>query len=187
MKEHFGAVPLVLLLCFTLACRDKAATAELEKYKAQAKLGEQNKAILMRQAELLNKGDYAALKELLAPEFRAYFPSRTSEPISRDQYLESISASRSAFPDMVWTVQEAIPIGDRIVMRYVARGTHEGVYEGIPGTGNRVEYGGTGVFRFEDGKVLEEKVDGDSLGIMLQIGMELRPGSQARKPQNASH
>jgi len=42
MKKYLCAIPLVLLLCFSIACQDKAAMVELEKFRAQAKLEEQN-------------------------------------------------------------------------------------------------------------------------------------------------
>ena len=48
MKKYFCAVPLVILFCFTIACQDKAAMAELEKYKAQAKVEEQNIEVVKR-------------------------------------------------------------------------------------------------------------------------------------------
>jgi steroid delta-isomerase-like uncharacterized protein len=185
MKKLLCILPLVLLFCFSIACQDKAAIAELEKFKAQAKLEEQNKTVIIQQAELLNKGDYGALRELLAPEYLAYFPSRSNKPISRDEYIESIKASRSAFPDMKWTVQELIPVGDKVIMRYVGRGTHKGEYAGIPATGNQIEYGGTGIFRIEKGKVIEEKVDNDVLGVMIQLGMELKPIAAKRKENRA--
>ena len=38
MKKLLYILPLVLLLCFTIACRDRAATADLEKPTAQAKV-----------------------------------------------------------------------------------------------------------------------------------------------------
>jgi hypothetical protein len=61
-------VGLVLLLCFAFACRDKAAMAELEKFRAQAKAEEENKDLAKRVIDALNEGDVGAIKELAAPE-----------------------------------------------------------------------------------------------------------------------
>jgi hypothetical protein len=36
MKKYLSVIPLVLLLYFVVGCRDKAAMAELSKFKAQA-------------------------------------------------------------------------------------------------------------------------------------------------------
>ena len=175
MKKLFMVIPLVFMLCFTFSCQDKEAMAELEKYKAQAAVEEQNKAVLVKWFESINTGDFKALKELMAPEYLLYGPSRTTETQSSDEYIEQIKAVRSAFPDFKWKILELIPVGDRVIMRYQGNGTHKGEWAGISATGNQVEYGGTAIFRFKDGKVVEEMADADGLGIMLQIGMELKP------------
>jgi steroid delta-isomerase-like uncharacterized protein len=175
MKKLLWVVYLVVLLCFTFACQNKAEKAELEKFRTQAKVEEQNKAVIMKQAELLNRGDFDALREFLAPEYLFYTPSRSAESHSREEYVENIKTIKKAFPDMNWKILELISVGNRVIMRYVGSGTHKGEYAGIPATRNHVEYGGTGIFRIENGKVVEEKVDGDSLGILLQLGMELKP------------
>ena len=129
----------------------------------------------MKWFESINKGDFATLKELMAPVYLAYSPSRTSRTGSSAEYIEGIKSFRSAFPDMKWKILETIPVGDRVVMRYQGSGTHKGEWAGISATGNQVEYGGTAIFRFKDGRVVEEMVDADVFGIMLQIGMELKP------------
>ena len=175
MKKLCMILPLTLILYFMVGCQDKEAKAELEKYRVQAEVEEQNKAVIMQQGELLNKRDFDALKELLAPEYLCYIPSRSTKSLSRDEYVEIIKTFRNAFPDINWKILELIPVGDRVIMRYIGRGTHKGEYRGIPATGNHIEYGGTALFRIENGKVVEEMADNDTLGIMLQLGMEFSP------------
>jgi hypothetical protein len=48
MKNLSMILPLALILCFMVGCQDKAAMAELEEFKAQAAVEEQNKALVMR-------------------------------------------------------------------------------------------------------------------------------------------
>jgi hypothetical protein len=43
MKKLLMVIPLVFLLCFTFGCQDKEAMAELEEFKSQTALEEQNK------------------------------------------------------------------------------------------------------------------------------------------------
>jgi hypothetical protein len=38
VKKVLCAIPLVLLLCFTISCQNKAEKAELEKFRAQAEV-----------------------------------------------------------------------------------------------------------------------------------------------------
>jgi hypothetical protein len=75
MKKLVWIVALVLLFSFTIACQDKAAVAELDKSRAQARLEEQNKAIATREWEAWSKGDFEAFKKVVAPGYVWYEPS----------------------------------------------------------------------------------------------------------------
>lgn len=174
MKKLLCIIPLAVLLCIVFACQNKAEKAELEKFITQAKVEEQNKLVVMKWMDSINQGDFDALKELMAPGYLLYSPSRSIESQSSDEYIELTKTFRKAFPDITWKILEIIPVGDRVIMRYLSRGTHKGEFAGIPATGNQMEYGGTAIYRIENGKVVEEMVDNDGLGIMLQLGMELK-------------
>jgi SnoaL-like polyketide cyclase len=55
--------------------------------------------------------------------------------------------------------------------RYTVRGTHEGEFFGVAGTGNRVEFTGIQIDRFdESGKMVEEWPEYDLLRAMRQLG-----------------
>lgn len=54
-----------LILCFTVGCQDKEAMAELEAFKAQAEVEEQNKEIVKRYFELMTDRNPAYLELLL--------------------------------------------------------------------------------------------------------------------------
>jgi predicted ester cyclase len=62
-----------------------------------------------------------------------------------------------------------------VVNRWIWKGTHEGEFMGIPPTGIKLEMGGIGIARIETGKIVEEWEDYDMLGMMMQLGMELKP------------
>jgi hypothetical protein len=66
MKKLCMILPLALILCFMVGCQDKAAMAELEEFKAQAEVEEQNKAIVERLIEELNKGNPEIIEEVYA-------------------------------------------------------------------------------------------------------------------------
>jgi steroid delta-isomerase-like uncharacterized protein len=173
-------ISLAVLLCFTFACQNKVEKAELEKFRTQAKLEEKNKALVMREGEILTKGDLDALKELLAPDYLFYRPSRSAKPASRDEVIEGQKALRKAFPDLSFNAQEIVPVGDKVIVRFVGRGTHKGEFAGIPATGTQIEFGGIVIIRVENGKIVEEKEENDMWGIMMQLGMEFKP-KEAKK------
>ena len=175
MKKLLMIIPLVILLCFTFGCQDKEAMAELEKFKAQAEVEEQNKGLVKRMYEAFEKGDFEAYKEVVAPEYVWYLPSRSTKPISREETIEFGKMLRNAFPDFAYSVEELIAEDDIVISRFIFRGTHEGEFQGIPATGNKVEMSGFMMTRIENGKLVEDKQEADQLGMMMQLGMELKP------------
>jgi len=163
MKKLLMVIPLVFLLCFTFSCQN------------QAEVEEQNKELIKYFYEVVNKGDFEAYAEMLAPEYAWYVPSRNTEPISREGTMEFVREMFNAFPDCHWSIEDLIAEGDIVVSRFICRGTHEGEFRGIPASGNKIEVSGFMMTRIENGKLVEDKEDVDMLGMMEQLGMELKP------------
>jgi len=180
MKKIFMIIPLVILLCFMVGCQDKEAMAELEEMKAQAELEEQNKELARKMFEAWGKGDFETYKELLAPDFVFYFPSRSTKPWSQEELKEFAKMYRKAFPDISWSMEELIATKDKVIIRFIERGTHEGEFQGIPATGNKYETSGILISRIENGKVVEQREEFDMLGMMQQLGMELKPKEEEK-------
>ena len=170
MKRLFCVIPFVCLLCFVVGCQDKAARAELEEFKAQAALEEQNKELVKSLLEELNKGNADIWKELCAPEFVYYSPSESPEPMSMDETIECFQMAYKGFPDINWKTQDLIAKGDKVIARITQAGTHEEEYRGIPATGNKIEFGVIPIFQFKDGKCVEIREEADLLGFMQQLG-----------------
>jgi steroid delta-isomerase-like uncharacterized protein len=181
MKKLLSVIPLAVLLCFAFACQNKAEKAELEKFRAQAKLEEQNLAIANRAWEASSKGDFETLKELGTPEYLWYMPSNSTNPIYRDEAIEKAKRLRSAFPDISFRVEELVAAGDKVICRYTMSGTQQGEFAGIPATGNKVEISGIMIGRIENGKIVEEREEMDMLGLFMQLGMELKPKGAEKK------
>jgi len=175
LTQLFLVISLCFLLCFTFSCKNQGAMAELEEFKAQAEVEEQNKELVKRFYEACNERDFEALKEVVAPWYAWYVPSRNTEPISREGSMEFVREIFKAFPDCHWSIEDLIAEGNIVVSRFIMRGTHEGEFEGIPATGNKVEVSGFMMTRIENGKYVEDKEDVDMLGMMMQLGMELKP------------
>jgi len=175
MKKILCGISLVSLLCFIIGCRDKAAMSELQKFKAQAKVEEQNKEIVKRFFEGLNKGNNKIMDELYAPEYSWYYSSTTPKPMTREETIEFFGMFLKAFPDANWTIQGLFPVGDRVIAWLTVRGSHKGEFQGILATGNKVEFNGFDMFRIQNGKIVEEREETDMLGFMQQLGMELKP------------
>ncbi len=176
MKKLSMILPLALILCFMVGCQDKEAMAELEEFKAQAKVKEQNEALIRHYYEEMNKGNAEIMKEVYAPDATYYFPSGLSDPMSLEQEIEQLKMFMSAIPDLVHNIEDLISEGDKVIVRFIARGTHSGdLGMGLPPTGDKVEVSSIVIYSIANGKIVEERQEADMLGFMQQLGMELRP------------
>ena len=78
---------------------------------------------------------------------------------------------RTAFPDLVLTVQDQIAEGDKVVTRVTVQGTHKGDLMGTPPTGKQATATAISIMRFADNKVVEEWELVDEMGMMRQLGL----------------
>ena len=173
MKKLFVILPLALIVGFMAGCQDKEAMAELEEFRAQAALEEENKAFFMRASEAWLKEDIEALKEFFSPEFVGYSP--TGQGSSLERVLAQTKRTRLMFPDMTNIHEDVFAKGDLVVSRYISKGTHTGDIEGFPATGKEIEFGSIMISRIENGKIMESWVVPDLLNLYQQLGFELKP------------
>ena len=179
MKRHLCIVPVVLAFCFTIACQDKAAMAELEKYRAQAKLEEQNKELARKVIAAIDRNDFATLKELCSPDVTVSAPGLTT-PMNFETLTQFFKAHYTAFPDWKHSIEEVVAEGNTVVIKLVQSGTHKAPYEGIPPTETKVTEPGLYSFVVVNGKIKGAYVIEDSLGLYQQLGMELKPKAPTR-------
>ena len=149
---------------------------------------EDNKAIVRRFfEEVYNKGNVAAVDELVAPNPVLHFDSPINVPVpaemqlSREEIKQVVSQFRTTFPDLHYTVELQVAEGDMVVTRMTARGTHTGeywglTYKGIPPTDKQVTWTETQIFRIADGKIVEQWSNEDDLGRLQQVGALPMPG-----------
>lgn len=175
MKKLCVILPLALILFFAIGCQDKAAMAELEAMKAQAKVEEQNKELMRNYFAEVVKGNIDIVLKVCAEDALFYFPSNNPNPISREEMLEGVKTTHRAFSDISYKIEEIIADGDKVLIRFISQSTHTGEIEGIPATGKRIEFSGLSLFRIENGRIVEEWEEADMLGFLTQLGMELKP------------
>jgi steroid delta-isomerase-like uncharacterized protein len=180
MKKYLCIVPLVFLLCLTFACQDKAARAELEKAKNLAQVEDQNKAIVRQFFEAIDAQNYARMKELLARDFVLHY-SGPQEDFSAEALMQLVRAYYTAFPDGIHKFEDILAEGNKVVNRALWEGTQKAEFQGLPATGTKVKFYQIGISRVEDGKIKETWVVEDNLGMMTQLGMELKPIAAKKK------
>jgi predicted ester cyclase len=125
--------------------------------------------------EVFNQGSYELIDELIAPDFVEHY-EQPGVPPTREGFKQLAMALRSAFPDLRYTVEDAIEAGDKVVHRLAASGTMKGDFLGIPATGTRATWTEIHIGRVADGRLVEHWGLVDQLGIFVQLGIVPAPG-----------
>jgi len=133
---------------------------------------QENRAVLDRiNEECFNQGTVDAVDELFSEDFVEHNPTFPGSDGGRDGFKQMIHTMHSAFPDFRTEVLDQIAAGDRVVERWVSRGTHEGEFLGVPATGKVIEVEGMDISRLEGGRVVEHWTQMDTLGVLQQLGL----------------
>jgi len=67
-------------------------------------------------------------------------------------------------------------IKHKVVKRWTVTCKHTGELMGVPPTGKEIRFTGINIFRIVDGKIEEQWVESDALGLMQQLGIVPSPG-----------
>lgn len=113
-----------------------------------------NKAAARRYFEqVLNRGDMAAADSIFAPDILFHYP--LGELSGADAVKGYVTAVRTAFPNIHFTVADLIGEGNRVAARWSLAGSQTGTFRGNAPTGRQVNLPGNTVFNFVDGKIRE--------------------------------
>lgn len=134
---------------------------------------EENKEVVRRFIEGGNKiqGDTSKIQaftdEFLSPNHIHHTPMGDNKLEETTQFYHMVF---SAFPDLVYSINDIIAEEDKVVMSLTNTATHKGTFQGIPPTGKRVSFNAVDIFRVVDGKITDEWSFPDQLGLMQQLG-----------------
>ena len=138
---------------------------------------EGNIALVRRFFEARSKGDLDAIEEMLAPDFVVHtklFPDQQSDQSDREAYKRSVAEYSAAFSNVRILVEDQVAGGDKVVTRFIVRGTHDRrELMGVAPTGRETVHMTIVIHRISGGKIAEEWGVGTSIS-------ELREGWVAR-------
>jgi len=135
-------------------------------------MSQENKALVRRyNDEFWGSGNEALADELFAENLVDHDPPGPDLAPGREGMRQALRNFRSAFPDLETAYEHLIAEGDKVVLRWKARGTHEGDFMGIPPTRRQVTLRGVDILRIENGKIAERWAEYDNLGLLQQLGV----------------
>ena len=130
---------------------------------------EENKALVRRWIEAINKKNVAVFDEIFTANYVAHTPgAEENDPESIKQLMTGLF---TAFPDLHLTVEDFIAEGDKVVHRLTVQGTHKGDLMGIPPTGKQFTIMLINITRNAKNKFAESWTIADLLGMMQQLGI----------------
>jgi steroid delta-isomerase-like uncharacterized protein len=91
-------------------------------------------------------------------------------PDNHDWLKNAFHRFSTAFPDIHVTINEIIAEADKVMVIWTLTGTHRGIWRGIPGTGNPVEWHATDLYTISNGKIADLVRNADHLDLLRQLG-----------------
>lgn len=138
-------------------------------------VAEDNKGLVRRFFAAIDRGDMAAMDDLVAEDYIDHSPPPfPGMGTGRDAVKRFFELSWKATPGQ-HVIEDQIAEGDKVVTRLTAYGRHEGDLPGIPRTGAHLKMTATVVHRVAGGKLAEKWSDKDVLGLLQQLGVISRP------------
>jgi len=135
-------------------------------------------AVLRHHKEIWSEGRLESIPELLAHDFVAHHRGAL-DWLGLEDVRAVVQRTRVEFPDFLESVEDLMVDGERVITRFVARGTHLGTYQGLPADWKVVCMAEIGIIRMEGGKIVEKWGQVDWVGMYCQLGINLlEPRSQ---------
>lgn len=161
---------LALGLTLTTACNAQSSKAASPKSSGAAKLENRfsDGVVGMHNADLL--------KDLLSEDFVSHhFPGPGNN--NKVAFTEGMRGLFAGFPDIKVTRVEQHEIGNKVYSYAFWEATHTGNFMGIPPTGKKVHVEYMDIWRAKDGKIAENWVVMDIMGLMVQLGVVPPPNA----------
>ena len=140
-------------------------------------MSEENKAISRRFHAAIGKGSAQAVQAELAPNYVAHFPGIPG-PLDPEGFKQLVNVFGLAFPESHFDIDDEFAAGDKVVTRWTYRAVHSGAFQGLPPTGKQVTMTGISILRINNGRVVENSVELDQLGLLQQLGVVPPPSGQ---------
>jgi steroid delta-isomerase-like uncharacterized protein len=91
-------------------------------------------------------------------------------PMDWNGRKQFVAAVIKAFPDINHHILDIVAEGDKVAIRLNITGTHKGEFQRVPPTEKEVSIDGMDFLTIVDGKIVEEWLNSDMMGLMQQIG-----------------
>jgi predicted ester cyclase len=155
------------------SCQDKQTKDELAKFKQAETLKANNIELAKKFYKHLDAVQLDSLRVLFAPDAKIYYES--GEPISFSDMEPLIKMFYTSFPDYKHEFEDIIAADDKVIFKISYSGTFTNQFMEMNPNGAKFRYKGIHIFQFVNNKVTNFWGVEDELGMMTQLGLELKP------------
>ena len=133
-------------------------------------MSDENKALVKRLYDELNKGNLGVIDTLVEDNFVEHEEQPPGLPTGKEGVKALFAMLWGAFPDLHMTVEQMIAEGELVSAFVTMKGTQRGEFMGVPASGKAVSVPFSDLLRVQHGKVTEHWGVMDSAAMMQQLG-----------------
>jgi len=159
-----AAISMATVQLVSVSLMNNAAAAE------SASLEVRNTAVVEKFLnEVVSGGKQELIDQLWAPNM-VWRAASMGEVRGIEPYKEAMKAAKTSFSGMKLQILDVVAQGDKVVIRFMNSGTNIGGFFGKPATGKFTKWEGIGIYRLENGKIVEASFVEDIWGMQAGLG-----------------
>jgi steroid delta-isomerase-like uncharacterized protein len=121
--------------------------------------------------ECWNRGRVDLVDELVSAEFIDHLPFEESMADGIDGLKALIGICRLGFSDLRLHVEDMVAEDDRVVARFVAKGTHDGPFMGVLPSHRQLSAEAIAIYRVEHHQIIDQWCMLDTARVCRQLGI----------------
>jgi len=127
---------------------------------------EENKKIVQKSIEIINKKDLSLVEQMVAPDF----VDHTRQMHGSESLKQFLSMIFKSFPDFHLTIEDIIAEDDKVWVRLTITATHTDDFFGLAPTGKKFTEPSVWIYRIDNGRIVEGWDVQDELDFYKKIG-----------------
>ena len=132
-----------------------------------------NKVLVSRLLdEIWNNVNPAVIDEICATNFTFNYSALSGVSNDREGYKQMAIIWTSGISDIKLALEDLVAEGNKVAVHWEGSCKHTGEFMGVPPTGKQLTLVGFSIFYVEDGKILKEWGEMDTMGLMQQLKSE---------------
>lgn len=139
-------------------------------------MSEENKTIVARYfAEAVGKKNADILDKFFVKDCVIHRPEASAPTVGLENFKQALGRLLDTYSEFTTTVHDLFASGDRVTCRLSHRAVNRGEWKSRIGrhsvAGKPVSWSAIVVFKFREGKIAEEWVCRDELGMLISLGV----------------